>query len=170
MQTVLKTIERAYSKIQVKQAGVDLTAQEIEDAISELNEMMWVHTASGMALAWEDVTSSSQTLPLPDYAIAFATNGLALRLGAEFGVMIPQALPAMYEEALRVVELNTVRTPDIPFPDTLPRGGGASSIYSTSRYFTDDLRGALQGGTAGFLRTDEDTVINAPSENSGDTP
>ncbi len=168
MQTVLRTLERAYSKIKVKQLGVSLTDDEIADGISEMNSMMWLMDADGLSVGWADVSASSATLPVPDYVIPFVENGVAIRLGTEFGVDIDPRLIGMFEEALHVLEKNLVRMPEIQYPNILPRGGGATSIYARTKFFGDERRGALQGGTAGYIRTEEDQIINSPTGDQGD--
>ena len=57
MQTVLRTLERAYSKIQVKQDGIDLSESEKADGLSELNAFMWVNDADGLGIGWSDVST-----------------------------------------------------------------------------------------------------------------
>lgn len=170
MQTVLRTLERAFAKIQVKQAGVDLTSEEIADGISEMNAMMWVNDADGLGIGWSDVASETEILPVPDYVIPFVENGLALRMSNEFGMPIKEGVLGMYEEALRVIEKNTVRIPKIPYPNILPTGSGNGSIYDTSRYFEDENAGGLTGGTAGYLKDQENNTLNTSQSNNGDTP
>ena len=165
MQTVLRTLERAYSKIKVKQSGIDLSSEEIADGISEMNAFMWLQDADGLGVGWSDVSSSDQTLPVADWVIPFVENGTALRLGTEFGVEIDPRLAGMFEEALRVVEKNNVVIPTIKYPSILPTGGEESSRYCGSKYFSDEDQNTIGIGTQGFLRNElgEKTTHSTPT-------
>ena len=170
MKTVLQVVNRAYSKIQVKQPNISLTDQEVDDAISELNAMMWEHDADGLHVGWADISSSSDQVG-PDWMTTLLENGLAVRMAPEFGVQINPTVIAMYESALRVAEKVLVDVANIPFPNILPTGQGEGTYRLRYNYFTDFTEGALYDETGGYITDEEGAKINTEIDfsNSGDT-
>jgi hypothetical protein len=164
MQTVLRTLERGYSKISVKEAGIDLSDEEKSDGISEMNAMMWEHDADGLGVGWSDISSVNDVLPVPDWAISFVENGFAIRMAPEFGRPIDPSLIAMYEQALRVVQKNNVVIPDICYPNILPVGGDRTRRYRSGTFFIDQNKYALKAGTQGFIKDEEGTIVGSEED------
>lgn len=164
MKTALQIINRAYSKIRVKGEGQSLTSEQISDAIDELNSMVWELDADGLHIGWSDIALSSDQLSTPDWLSSLLENGLAIRMGVEFGVQIDPRIIGMYESAYSTALKRLVHVAKIPFPDTLPTGSGEPVWSDTNKYFIDENEGAIWDETGGYLKDEEGEKLNSENE------
>lgn len=159
MTTALTVIQKALSKIGVRSREVDLTTDEISDAIDELNDMMYEWDADGLNLGYTTVTASTDTVTTPDWSMGCIKNNLAIRLAPDFGGEVTQALIHLADMGYETIVNRNVSLDNVDFPDTLPIGSGNTevSVYSNIYYTTnndDEL-----GTGVDFLGDDIDDIL-----------
>ena len=88
MTTVLQIITDAVITLRVQDANEDMEAEMAESAMRVLNRMMRRWEADGTALGWNDVSTLSQTIPLPPEAEQAVVDNLAMLLRASYGVQL----------------------------------------------------------------------------------
>lgn len=158
MKTAIDIINRATSKIGVKRAGVDLTDDEINDAISELNNMMVEVDAGGTKLGYTIVSAPTDSITTPDWTYGAMESNLAVRLAPEYEIIISQALATQAHETWKIVLKRTVEIGSTVFPDTMPIGSG-NEYWNYQRFFVDTYRNDLETGAGGTLADTEDLNI-----------
>jgi hypothetical protein len=164
MQTILQLLNRSYRKAKIKSKYEDLDQTQIDDGISELNEMMWELEASGLPIGWSDISESTETVPAPDWMLGMITNGLAIRLGNDDGIQLDQRLIGMYESGLNAAYKRLVPVPKIQYPSILPTGG-STDRYRRSTYFNNPNANSLVG-QGGFIRDEDGDSLNSDSQDS----
>jgi hypothetical protein len=128
MKTVLQLLNQAYTKIQVKSKYEDLSDDQKQEGIDELNQMMWEHDASGLPVNWSDVETADETVPEPDWMFSMMANGLAIRLAPNYGVQIDPRIIGMYEAGLDATYKRLVPIPKLLYPNILPTGRSLSCL------------------------------------------
>src|ERR1700741_674263 len=88
MTTVLQIITDAVIPLRVQDANENMEAEMAESAMRVLNRMMRRWEADGTALGWNDVSTMSQTIPLPPEAEQAVVDNLAMLLRASYGVQL----------------------------------------------------------------------------------
>lgn len=159
MKTVLQLLNQAYTKIQVKSKYEDLSDDQKQEGIDELNQMMWEHDASGLPVNWSDVSDVTETVPEPDWMFSMMANGLAIRLAPNYGVQIDPRVIGMYEAGLDATYKRLVPIPKLLYPNILPTGRSRHR-YHNYIYFQDPNRHALIG-QGGYIRNEEGDILNS---------
>jgi len=160
MKTAIEIINRAASKIGVKRAGVPLTDDEINDAISELNDMMTETDAVGIALGYTIVSNPDDEITTPDWSWGAMAANLGVRFAPDFDVSPTQALAQQAHASWKIVLSRTIQLGPVNFPTTLPVGSGNQGGDSNSnRFFGDEYSDDLLTGSGDTLADTEDINI-----------
>lgn len=148
MATALDIINRSMSLIGVKSSGVELSDEEIDDAIESMNDMMLALDAEGVRLSYSVVTSSSDNITSPDWAYGMMKYNLALLLADEYNKNVTASLASFAQKYMMVVRNRVVNISQPRFSDTLPTGSGHNNGcgYLNNRYFNDTDSGDLLFG------------------------
>lgn len=157
--TVRQTINRAASKAKIKEAGIDLSDQDYQDFLDELNAMMFENDASGIRLGWNEVVDLDEMISTPMWADLYVQNSLAMHMVAEYGIPSPPELQLSFDRSERVVEKNTIQAPTVCFPNTLPTGEKRWGYYSGNTFFPDTRNDQLQDNLGIALSDDEDDAL-----------
>lgn len=150
MKTALDIINRAASKIGVKRAGVPLTDDEIDDFISELNNMMTELEAGGTVLGYTIVSKGSDEITTPDWSFGAIESNLGVRAAPDFDAQISGVLAASASSGLKAILKRTVQIGEVQFPTSLPTGSG-NRYFNNERFFSDGYRDDLVTGSGSTL-------------------
>lgn len=154
--TAIDIINRALSKLGVKRAGVELTEEEINDSIDELNDMMLEIDATGVKLGYTIVSDKTDVITAPDWAYGAIRSNLAVRMAHDFDIAITPALAQQAEASWEAVLQRVVEVGPVQFPDIMPIGSG-NEYWNYERFFKDTYRNDLRTGSGGTL-TDEENI------------
>ncbi len=158
MRTALQIINRAAAKIGVKRAGVDLTDDEINDAIDELNDMMLEIDAAGTALNYTIVSSKTDLITTPDWTYGAMSSQLGIRIAPEYEVSVSGELATQANESWKIVLKRTEELNSVNFPTTMPIGAG-NEYWDNERFYTNEYADDLQTASGGTLADLEDINI-----------
>ncbi len=158
MKTAIDIINRAASKIGVKRSGIDLTDDEISDAISELNNLMVEADAGGTKLGYTIVSSQTDEITTPDWTYGAMESNLAVRIAPEYEVTVSNELAVQASETWKIVLKRTVELGAVNYPTTLPIGSG-NEYWNYQRFFVDGFNNDLETASGGTLADTEDLNI-----------
>lgn len=125
MTQVRDIVTRSMRLLGVLQSGENPSAEESEDGMAALNDMLNAWADQGVDLEFFEFTSINDTVPYPEDHMAALRYNLAIELAPEFGVEVSEAIAVrakQYFDALQVKYSN---------PDTLSADAG---LLLTGRY------------------------------------
>ena len=124
MATGESIVKRALIKAGIRTAESPLTADEIQDGLEQLNDMMASQEASGILLGFTPIENATDIVTVPRHVEASIKATLAVYLTAEYGRSASQVLLAeaanLHSQLLRTI----VNIPEVDYPSTLPIGSG----------------------------------------------
>ena len=157
--TVQQTVEKALKESQILEAGGSVEDSDLEDAIIELNVMMFEEAINGLNVGFSEVSDAEDYVTVPIWAYGWVSYSLAIRLCGFYGVDAPMTLVAKHDRATQAVEKMAVSNPETYYPSTLPTGYGSSTYYRTSTFYGDQGANDLLTGSNGNLSDQEGDVI-----------
>jgi len=101
-------VESALRKIRVKASNTPLTTDEQNDGLEVLNDMLAEWRYDGVDLGVTSVTSGATDLP--DWSLSAVKSGLAIRLGAEYGVAVSDSLQLTASSSVTLIRERTSPT------------------------------------------------------------
>ena len=129
-----EAINQAYAEIRISGLTVDPSPEDNELALRELDQLMtlWRGKRRDVGYNFPEPTADqalvvsdpSDVLGVVDWALQGVICSLALRLLPYFGKEAPPVLAAKSRGAVNVIKQNTVKVPDVPYPNRMPRGSG----------------------------------------------
>lgn len=125
MARAAEVVNRALSLIMVQPSEAPIQPDEAATAIEVMNDMMAEWDADGVSVGYSIISSLSDELTVPDYALAAIKSNLAIRLAPEF--LETDAPPLLQRNAGRSYDrlVNiVVNVPQCEYPCTLPLGSG----------------------------------------------
>lgn len=157
MATAEDIIKAALSKIGVRNSEVPLTDNQINDAISELNDMMTKWDADGIALGYTIVSKKTDPITTPDWSHGAMKSSLGARSLSEYGKDLTADFAAVVSENFKSIKDRTIDVPDVYFPDTLPIGSGNNidNFSIRSNFYEDESFDDILSGNGESLRDDE---------------
>jgi hypothetical protein len=165
MATVAQVINAALKKIIVAGSEAPLEADEYQDAIFALNNLVTDWDANGIALGYTVVSNLSDTVTVPTGALRGLIANLAIACAPEYdGVVSPELI----EEARS--GMNTIRMigqsiPTSYYPSTLPLGSGNNNLqFGLTSFYYPDQEAEILGETTGSIGLEVDTETSDDSE------
>lgn len=122
-------VEKAFAKIGLAGYVFDLTPEELQDALSDMDSMVAAWNAKGIRIGWPmpaDPLGSDldEETNVPDAANEAIFYGLGVRIAPGFGKTVPQAVAFLAKQAYDQL-LNLAAQPmEKQFPRELPAGAG----------------------------------------------
>ena len=109
MSTVLEVIEDALREINVISEVDSASAEQGKYALRRLNQMMnlWRETMD-IDLGWFDQSTTSGTMPTPDWAELAITMGLAVTIAPKFGASISAETASVAQSAIGGVQTKLI--------------------------------------------------------------
>jgi hypothetical protein len=101
-------VEAALRKLRIKASNTPLTGDELSDGIECLNDMLTEWKYDGVDLGVSSVTTGATDLP--DWSLSGVKNGLAIRLGTEYGVAISDSLSLSAQSSVTLLRERTSPT------------------------------------------------------------
>jgi hypothetical protein len=139
MATASTFINAAARSIRVKRTGVDLTDNQINDAIETMNDVMAELDSEGVKLGYSIVLSATDEVTIPDWANAMLKTSLAIRLADDYGRPVSGVLAAKAANSFDAVLRRVVNIGPVSFPSTLPTGQGlGTNAYNRPNFFPDN--------------------------------
>lgn len=143
-------IEQALDYIGLASHTFDITPEELQSALNQLDTMMASWYARGLSLYYPlPSTPSSSSLDdltsVPDMANEAIYTNLALRLAPAYGKPVTPEAKQFASMSYQTVVLNSSRPMPMQFPSTLPRGSGNKPIRY-DREFMDRPDESLETG------------------------
>jgi hypothetical protein len=131
MALVSSIVRSALLNLKAIDAASAVPAQDMEDAIAQMNRMCTRWEASGLAMGWSNVSAPDDTMPSPDEAeLAIIYNLSILLQGyarpSDFSVVLEGAQTYLADlRRDRLMEVPLRMTSDLPMPE---RGGHFNCI------------------------------------------
>jgi hypothetical protein len=135
MATAASFITRALQKAKIRTAETPIEANEMQDGLDALNDML-ISWEQSLQLGFSPVADKDDEIRVPRFAHAAIKAELAVIFMSEYSeapdpVLIAEAKTRKDELMVAVITIG-----DVEFPDTLPVGSGNScSFYTTDRRF-----------------------------------
>lgn len=151
MSTAAQFIKTALQLILVQGSEADLEADEFASGIEYLNDMMAEWDGSGIHLGFTIIQSLGDEVTVPAFANQAIKQGLAIRLGPEFGGLVSPLLDRNATASYRAMLNAVVEIESTSFQSTMPMGSGNTGTGSrrTSPFYPSDTDEILTetGGT-----------------------
>ncbi len=158
MATAKEIIVDALEDILVQQEEAPIEADEARAAIRYLNDMMAMFSAKGINLGYTVVSNLSDTITVPDGAIAGIKANLSIALDPKFGGKnVSQSLIQRARAGYRAIQAISIRPGSMDFPSTLPRGAGnAQPGFLSDPFYSNANEQVLSEGN-GTISLEDDT-------------
>lgn len=122
-------IEQAFAEIGLAGYDFDLSPEQLQSALRQLDAMMATWDGKGIRLGWpiaispgnSDLDTQAPIITLANEAIYL---NLALRIAPGFGKAVSQETKTNAKMAYDAVLLEAARAPQMQYPGTLPAGAG----------------------------------------------
>ena len=135
MATAAQVIKASLQRILVQASEAELEADEYQDAIFALNNMMLDWDASGLNLGFTEVSSLADDITVPTGALRGIIANLAIEVAPDYNGQITEGLANAASEGLKTIRKIAVGIPVSKFPCTLPIGSGNSqSVFNDNFY------------------------------------
>ena len=126
-----QVVNRALSLILVQPDEAAIQPSESKAAIEVLNDMMAEWDMNGISIGYSVVTSLSNDLTVPDYALAAMKSNLAVRLAPEFDGNASGLLVTLADRQHSALLNATLTIGPSPMPCTVPVGSGNSGNWGS---------------------------------------
>ncbi|MNO65792.1 P22 tail accessory factor [compost metagenome] len=127
--TKRQIVEQAFSKIGLAGYVFDLTAEQLQDAMAQLDSMMAEWDGNGIKLGYPLALNPQnadldQETNLPPYAVQAVYLNLGVRLGSDFGKEIPPRTLVNAKQGYDGLLARAAFPKEQQLPGTMPRGAG----------------------------------------------
>ena len=160
MTTTSEVVTAALGLTLTRAGDIPLEANETEQGIFQLNTMM---ASWNLALGYTKVSSTSDTITVPDYAIDAIVQNLAVRLAPAFGGLVDADLRENARQAKKDMLRQVVRIGPAKLPSTLPRGSGNTRSLRSSTFYEPVVPAAATDGLLTMASNTTETTITAVS-------
>jgi hypothetical protein len=135
--TKFHLIKSAFSEIGIANYEFDLSAEEVNDALDRLDDLMRSWEARGVSLGWPltsspDDSESGQEVTVPDVAMRAIRTNLAIELAPMYGKLVSPHTMATAKSSYNTMLAALKPPPEKGFPSTTPSGAGNSRWWSGS--------------------------------------
>lgn len=160
MTTASEVITAALGLTLTRAGDIPLEANETEQGLFQLNNMM---SSWNLALGYTKVSSTSDTMTTPDYAIDAIVQNLAVRLAPSFGGLVDADLRENARQSKKDMLRQVVKIGPAKMPRTLPRGTGNTRAFRDSRYYHPVVQAAPTDGLLTMSSNATETTITTAS-------
>jgi hypothetical protein len=124
MATASYFVSRALTRLGIRASETSLQADEIQDGIYLLNDMMSEWEEAGPQLGFSPVAGVSDEIRIPRGANAAVIDNLAIRMAPEYSRFVSPALAKSADDGLKNLLNANITIGDVDMPGTLPLGSG----------------------------------------------
>ena len=160
MTTASEVITAALGLTLTRAGDIPLEANETEQAIFQLNTMM---SSWNLALGYTKVSTASDPITTPDYAIDAMVQNLAIRLAPSFGGFVDADLRENARQAKKDMLRQVVKIGPARMPRTLPRGTGNTRYIGSATYYQPVVPAAPTNGLLTLSSNATETTITTAS-------
>jgi hypothetical protein len=160
MTTASEVIAAALGQTLTRAGDIPLESNETEQGLFQLNTMM---ASWSLALGYTIVSSMSDTITTPDYAIDAIVQNLAVRLAPSFGGLVDADLRENARQTKKDMLRQAVRIGPAKMPSTLPRGTGNNRVFQNSAFYQPVLVAAPTNGLLTISSNAAETTIATAS-------
>lgn len=141
MTTYQKTIEGAMLDIGVKAAETPLTDAELDDGLTELNDMLAELDLAGVIKGIEEDEDASADMMEPRGYQSGIRAMLAVRLAGMYDRPVSGSVSAKAASGFSTIVSSQFNQQDFEFPDTLPTGSGnCNTAWNDDEFFPSNTR------------------------------
>lgn len=135
MATANDIIVRAFNRIGIRASETAIEADEAQDALSLLNDMLVSWEESGLVLGFSPIPNLTSIVRIPRGTEFAVKENLAVRLAPEYSREIPDILVASANDAMKDLLQRQGNIGDVDMPGTLPLGSGNRCPDGDERIF-----------------------------------
>lgn len=122
-------VEKAFSKIGMAGYIFDLTPEQLQDALSDLDSMMAAWNIKGIRIGYPMPSSPlsgdlDEETNVPDSANEAIYYSLGVRIAPNYGKTVPQSVAFFAKQAYDQLLAIAAVPPERQFPRSLPAGAG----------------------------------------------
>lgn len=159
-------IDAALTKLGIKAIGVDVTEEQYTQGVFALNNFMVEADAATTKVGYSIVLDKNDDTTIPDYAVSFVVNSLAVELSSDYQVEVPPAVVAAVNRGKKAVDYHlTELETSIAYPENLPLGNHRSSGRSFNRRFAGNPRANYVEDHLDELLDDDGTNVEGETVN-----
>lgn len=157
MPTKQSLVNRAFSNIGIASYVFDISPEEIQDAITRLDDMMAEWDGQGIRIGYRLPANEIPSDPadesnVPDFAVTAVTANLAIRIAPMFGKTVSPDIYAMAKKGFDALMIATINLIPMRYPNTMPLGQGYKSRYLYNRFYHDHDRDVISVENDGELK------------------
>lgn len=131
MATVTEIVNGALLLLEVRTAEAAVTAQEAEDGLASLNDMMNEWNVDGINVGYETLNDVNDIMYVDLGAIGAIKANLAVYVAPEYGRLVSASLQARADRGKKALRASINLNPS-QYPETLPVGSGNEGNNYTS--------------------------------------
>jgi hypothetical protein len=149
-------IRRAFGKIGLSSSVFELSAEQMSEALQDLDTMMADWNGRGIRLGYPIPSTAGGSKPeddscLPDWALRAVILNLGITLAEDVGKSVSQLLAAAAKRSYDMLLARSVLPPEQQMPSGMPAGAGNRRGRFPSRPFLDGPTDNLEVGPDGDL-------------------
>jgi hypothetical protein len=148
MPTKRYLVGKAFAKIGIGNWEFDLQPDEIQDAVTDLDNMMALWSSEGIRVGYDLTSDDPDTESgLPDVAREAVIMNLALRIAPGFGKQLGPQILSLAASSYSYLAAYFMTIPQRRFPNTLPLGAGnrLTSVAGQVNFFPQGGGGVAVG-------------------------
>ena len=159
MATVAQVTKAALQNILVQDSESALPADEYQDTIFAMNNMLFAWDADGIKLGYTEVDSLNDDVTVPTGALRGIIYNLAIEMAGQFNAPVAPGVANAARKGMDAIRKLGVSIVPSVFPGTLPIGSGneGAGLYNTNHFYPD-LEAQILAEIAGAIGLESDTV------------
>ena len=122
MATATKIVTRALTRLGIRASETSLEADELQDGLDLLNDMLSNWEEAGYNLGFSPVSGITDEVRIPRGADAAVIDALAIIMAPEYSRVVSSPLMLAAKLSFENMLRANVFIGDVDFPSTLPRG------------------------------------------------
>lgn len=157
MTTASQIINAALQDILVRTAESPIEADEAQDSIFYLNNLMAEYDAIGIDLGYTVIDSLGDDITVPVGAIGPIIANLGVALAPQFSAQVTPGLARRAMSGMRTLRRLTRKFPVSRLPSTLPIGSGNYHDSVGRRHFYPDDQPEILGEVSGSIELENES-------------
>lgn len=152
-------VEKAFGKIGLAGYVFDLSPEQLQDALSDLDSMMAAWNAKGIRIGYPMPSSPGNSdldeqTSVPDSANEAIYYSLGVRIAPDFGKTVPQSVAFFAKQAYDQLLAIATLPPQKQLPQTMPSGAGSKPWRNNDSPFIRPPCDPLDAGPDSVLEFD----------------
>lgn len=148
-------VNAAFDELGLSSYTFDLAPDQLQSALEKLEMMIGSWSGRNIFIGYPIAgnprdASLSEDTDVPDSALEAIVTNLAVRLAPMYGKTVSQETKMLAKESYNVLVAKTVKTVEMQFPSTLPRGAG-SRLRTDQKYFPEPVSNETNPDSPLFL-------------------